>query len=749
MKGSNQASEIALRQAASCEIPPANEALDRENDLSIHPNLSTLPDFGSRRYLDCQEEFRQLKIERICRYMNASAEDVGIIPELGQYLKCRSRERQPKRNWIDSKCGKFISNTALWLNVALFIVVANLHEADWQNLQVDPILQGCYCGLELLLLAFFAYELWQRLKSSDEGFDAFMKTGWNCYDAFLIMVGFVDACVLNFVPLAQVQAVHNIVLLLAPALQILRLGRVVTELRLIILGILRAMRAVFWAMVLLTLVIYFFAVFSVHYVGEVFRDDVVTSNLSSNMGETMFTLFSFATLEDYTATVRHFMRSGVAGVIVAICIVGFILFANLALLNLLTAIMVEAVVDILPKKRSELLTRETASRVKKLKELFHKMDEHGSKRVSCHEFQDNVDQHVKDELGKLQIANSDLNELFKLIDFTGAGALSQEEFIDGLMRMTPAPASKRELLEVQHDLHRMWNMLSVGQERLQEQLNGLIKELPAQLSPLVNEVKEMRETYKTCLAEREGLAQSLVQQVEAACSKIPDHEAQASEREAQLQTQLKQVQHTLVDLTANRGGFSEQLVQLLEEVQAQHSLMLATTQTHQSLSTRFDELEVELQTHVEEKKMLEQPEPEATKSFMSQETQTMPLDRWRGGDSLEISSQAFGSMNLPSLPNVPNFSTFPSSPWPLIPAYNGHLHAAHHALQDMQWSYADLVGPPSPYADGKVRVAKVLRWLQSQHWMHLPFDRLILKLEEAGIQLSMVEQDILKCWLMH
>ena len=38
------------------------------------------------------------------------------------------------------------------------------------------------------------------------------------------------------------------------------------------------------------------------------------------------------------------------------------------------------------------------------------------------------------------------------------GALSQAEFIDGLMRMTPAPASKRELLEVQHDLHRMWTL---------------------------------------------------------------------------------------------------------------------------------------------------------------------------------------------------------------------------------------------------------------------------------------------------
>ena len=92
--------------------------------------------------------------------------------------------------------------------------------------------------------------------------------------------------------------------------------------------------------------------------------------------------------------------------------------------------------------------------------------------------------------------------------------------------------------------------------------------------------------------------------------------------------------------------------QLLPSLPRQHSLMLATSQTHQSLSTRFDELEVELQvhpdkihpvtsshacffqsmvsrfvqkgtdkhfctlqTHVEEKKMLEQPEPEATKSF--------------------------------------------------------------------------------------------------------------------------------------
>ena len=43
--------------------------------------------------------------------------------------------------------------------------------------------------------------------------------------------------------------------------------------------------------------------------------------------------------------------------------------------------------------------------------------------------------------------------------------------------------------------------------------------------------------------------------------------------------------------------FSTPHFQLLPSLPRQHSLMLATTQTHQSLSTRFDELEVELQVH--------------------------------------------------------------------------------------------------------------------------------------------------------
>lgn len=42
--------------------------------------------------------------------------------------------------------------------------------------------------------------------------------------------------------------------------------------------------------VILIEVVYFFAVFSVHYVREFFKDDTLTADLFKNMGEAMFTL---------------------------------------------------------------------------------------------------------------------------------------------------------------------------------------------------------------------------------------------------------------------------------------------------------------------------------------------------------------------------------------------------------------------------------------------------------------------------
>ncbi|CAJ1343771.1 unnamed protein product [Effrenium voratum] len=715
---------MALQQAATCP-----GALER------YVPSPPLPQSKSEKYLAYQQQTRRVKRQRIYGYNEVQENTNWNLSEWEQHL-------QWSGHWIDSTCAKVIFYIALSLNVLLFALVATFHDVEaWRqgSSSVNSAVHWCYLGFELLFILIYCVELWLRWAAS--GLRGWNKLkGWCCYDIVLIVVAFVDACVLNFIPNAQVQAAHHIVLLLAPAFLILRLGRVVTELRMIIKGILRAMRKVFWAMMLLTLVIYLFSVFSVFYIGELFKEDSIRLELFGSMVEAMFTMFAFATLEDYTTPVRHFMRSGGSGLVVAACIVVFILFANLSLLNLVTAIMVESIVDILPKKRCEKLKREQAALVRKMTAMFSKLDDKDQNReLELGEMREAVnDPEVKEELRKLQIAEVDvdgcIDELFALINFTNSRGIQVEEFIDGLLRMSSAPASKRELLEVQCDIHKAWNMLGAGQDDLVHLLRGL-KDLPLQLTCLTEEVRCMRDACRLCLTERDRLAQSLAQRLDAVLLEVQTSNQQADHWKLQagaepdtrlMETCLQEAQQRLFELA---GTMETRMVQLLDDIHAQSATM---GQTQHSLTACIDEFEMELQARSE--KM----QPEASKLMMSSETQTQPMSE-NSNDSKHASRhcedttiQASPSA-MHSLPSLPNLST---------------VLGLHAALQDMHWSCPDMVGPPSN-ADFKVRVARVMQWVQKQQWLHLPFDKLILmKLEATGIQLSVAEQDLLKRLLM-
>jgi len=285
----------------------------------------------------------------------------------------------------------------------------------------------------------------------------------------ILLVCFVDTTILNFVPAAE--GAHGLCVRLMPALQILRLGRLVQELRLIIKGIISAMHAVMWSMGLLFLVIYSSAVICTSYISSShrFQQDALATGYFGNLGDAMFTLFTFATLEDFPDAVRHFMKDSWSGTAVALAIIAFILFTNLALLNLVTAVMVDSIIDILPKKRTEKLAQERAAAIRRLESLFSMMDKDGNRKLTLEEFENGVAnmEEVKFEMTRLQMTTFDVKELFMLIDFNDNGTVSVDEFIEGLLRVAPGPATRKELMGIQYDLHRMWNMLGAGQERLQ------------------------------------------------------------------------------------------------------------------------------------------------------------------------------------------------------------------------------------------------------------------------------------------
>lgn len=91
-----------------------------------------------------------------------------------------------------------------------------------------------------------------------------------------------------------------------PVFQLLRLGRFNWELGLLMAGVFKAMYAVAWAAVLLFIMVYFFAAFMTNIVAHsgLFEGDEALLADFSHLTDSLFTVFVFAVLMDFSDTIR-------------------------------------------------------------------------------------------------------------------------------------------------------------------------------------------------------------------------------------------------------------------------------------------------------------------------------------------------------------------------------------------------------------------------------------------------------------
>lgn len=539
----------------------------KEQQKSLHPvSHFQAREYGnkSHRYKLCKTHVR-VKQDAVRAYRHT--ETVESSPG---YLSKKSESGY----WIHSPQARLCFILVVLLNTLYLSLVVFLQGAGLPAIpnSGSPFLAtpGVYTGFETVFFLIFITELVLRYRGSERGH--FFKDRWNRYDMLVLALCFTDAVVLTFIPAAS--TAHQMLLLLMPTFQILRLGREAQELRMLLKGIWRAMRAVLWALFLLLLVIYSFAVISLTYVSNVPAIQTTLVNIGygqafSSVTETMYTLFTFVTLSDYVTTVRSLLRAGSAGVPLAIGSLAFILFTNMACLNLVTAVMVDSIIDILPKTRTEKLAQEHALLVKRLESMFVKMDRNGDRQLTLQEFQEGVTSvdEVRNELSRLQIASMDVQELFMLIDFNDNGTVSVDEFIEGLMRFGPGPASKKELLGLQYDMHKMWNMLGSGQERmmsclgdeLSERLSMLERHLESELAQQLTEHLTTSLTQHLSQHLCEQLTEQFTQKLAAQTAQLAAYTQQLTEHttkmlSAQVQLTKAQVQESHESLTKSFEG---------------------------------------------------------------------------------------------------------------------------------------------------------------------------------------------------
>lgn len=253
------------------------------------------------------------------------------------------------------------------------------------------------------------------------------------------------------------------------------------ELRYMVCAIIQSLASLFWALVLLVLIIYLFTICfinaTVHELqqGDPSRDLVEQlKSYYSSVGETMFCLLMAITggvdwqeLVDPLGEISYVYR-----IIFAI----YIVFVLIGVLNVLTSHFVERAREIGKldrdiKVQSELQQHDTL--VAELRGMFEEVDKDGTGEITWQKFKEYlVHEDVQAYFAAHQIDTSDARELFNLLCVSDSEKVALEEFIMGCMKLK-GQAKSADVATLLRESRRTGQRTKSILRRVEQQLNHL------------------------------------------------------------------------------------------------------------------------------------------------------------------------------------------------------------------------------------------------------------------------------------
>ncbi|CAK0885015.1 unnamed protein product [Prorocentrum cordatum] len=229
----------------------------------------------------------------------------------------------------------------------------------------------------------------------------------------------------------------------ANMLKVIRLFRLAKTVRVIVQfrtlwmlvqGLMYAVMPMFWTAILMLVVCYMFAVMAMELIvvsGDNEDYDIPARNFDT-IGESMITLIQFITLDSVAGIYRPLVATKPW---LFIYFLIFLLLGPIALMNIVTAIMVESSLrtaseDQEAKKAWDNIRRKNM--MPKLRSLFLALDISGDGEVDLSEIF-NAPSEIQEAMKHI-VGLDELEEVFRLLDYDGSGLIDIEEFVEGIMR---------------------------------------------------------------------------------------------------------------------------------------------------------------------------------------------------------------------------------------------------------------------------------------------------------------------------
>jgi len=227
-------------------------------------------------------------------------------------------------------------------------------------------------------------------------------------------------------------------------LRVLRIGRIVRfirALRILVFSILNTLRTVFWALLLLVIIIYVF--------GMVFAQ-VVSDHISSaktykpdlwrywgTLPRSIFTLFkAIASGVSWHEVVEPLAVLHPAWVAFFIVYISFTFFA---VLNVITGIFCERAIESVRQDHELVVQQHLLNRalyINTVKRLFKAIDVDDSNFISYKEFEVHLrDEHAVAFFAALELETNDAWEVFRLIKRDEEDGIDVDDFVEGCLRL--------------------------------------------------------------------------------------------------------------------------------------------------------------------------------------------------------------------------------------------------------------------------------------------------------------------------
>jgi len=344
---------------------------------------------------------------------------------------------------------------------------------------------------EHLFTIIYIVELGLRVWST--GWSSF-RDGWILYDAFLVIV----AVTYLWIMLPIVEA-HSGSLDVAGggdgmkrqviALRALKFMRFLRTLRMfqqfhvlwrLVHGLSTSGSTMLSTLSLVGMALYVFACIGVELITKdgSLRNEIAEETLSrfDNLFATILTLFQFVTLDNMSTVYYPIVR---AKPVMAFFFLPLILTVSIALMNLVTAMLVERALDQAQRdenlRKSE-LKRKVRYLVPRIKEIFDKIDLDGSGKITLEE----VAAFQPEDLPPLlrdTVSAESLLELFEMLDIDGSGDVDQDEFVEGVLNLATAEGPK--------DLFLMLKLLKLQRDKADD-LEEMFRSFDARLQGAVD-----------------------------------------------------------------------------------------------------------------------------------------------------------------------------------------------------------------------------------------------------------------------